>query len=148
MSNKVEIKGNKIKVFEDFQSNDKINILMILLIINFSTDKRTLSIPLKKIAFILDAVKKNIPLSKISTQLSIPWSISSRLRKNIILAHEKKYVILKDSSGSFGVGLDKDGESVVKEVEQNNLIPEIRNEIMKMCKAVNSKELKKQILIW
>ena len=148
MTSRVEIKGNKIKVFEDYQDNDQINILMILLIINFSTDKRTLSIPLKKIAFILDAVKKNIPVSKISTQLSIPWSISSMLRKNIILAHEKKYVILKDSNGSFGVGLDKNGENVVKEVEENDLIPEIRKEIMKMCKAVSSKELKKQILIW
>ncbi|WP_431244390.1 hypothetical protein ACQ9BO_08780 [Flavobacterium sp. P21] len=69
-------------------------------------------------------------------------------RKNIILAHEKKYVILKDGDGSFGVGLDKNGENVVKEVEENDLIPEIRKEIMKMCKAVNSKELKKQILIW
>ena len=129
MTNRVEIKGNKIKVFENYQDNDQINILMILLIINFSTDKRTLSIPLKKIAFILDAVKKNIPVSKISTQLSIPWSISSMLRKNIILAHEKKYVILKDGSGSFGVGLDKNGENVVKEVEENDLIPEIRKEL-------------------
>lgn len=148
MKSKVEIKGNKIKIFEDYQDNDQINILMILLIINYSTSKSTLSVPLKKIAFILDAVKKNVPINRISTQLSSPWSITGRLRKNIILSHEKKYVILKDSSGSFGIALDSKGASVVKEVEEHNLIPEIRNEIMEMCKAVKATELKKQILIW
>lgn len=148
MNNKVEIKGNKIKVFEDYQDNDHLNILMILLIINYSTNKTTLSVPLKKIAFILNAVKKNIPISRISTQLSSPWSINGMLRKNIILSHEKKYVVLKDNNSSFGIGLDFQGKSIINEVEKHNLIPEIRNEIMEICKAVKTTELKKQILIW
>lgn len=148
MNDKITIKGNKIKILEGYQDNDQINILMILLIIKYSVNGKTLSIPLKKIAFILDAVKKNVSVKKLSTLLSSPWEISGSLRKNIILSHEKKYLIIKDSNGVISFGLSNTGLSIVTEMEENNIMPEIRKEIMKWCKAVSMNELKKQQLIW
>ncbi|AWK04784.1 hypothetical protein HYN56_11330 [Flavobacterium crocinum] len=148
MNEKITIKGNKIKILEGYQDNDQINILMILLIIKYSVNGKTLSVPLKKIAFILDAVKKNVSVKKLSTLLSSPWEISGSLRKNIILSHEKKYLVIKDNNGVISFGLSITGLSIVTEVEENNIMPEIRKEIMKWCKAVSMTELKKQQLIW
>ena len=146
--NKVIIQGNKIKVFEAFKDNDQINILMILLIVKYSTSGKTLSVPLKKISFILDAVKKNNKVNKLSVLLSSPWEINDSLRKNIILAHEKGLLFLKDSGGSLGVGIDGQGTKVTTEIESLGLIPEIRKDIAEWCKAVSVAELKKQNLIW
>ncbi|MFD2938493.1 hypothetical protein [Flavobacterium sp.] len=148
MNEKITIKGNKIKILEGYQENDQINILMILLIIKYSINGKTLSIPLKKIAFILDAVKKNVSVKKLSTLLSSPWEISSSLRKNIILSHEKKYLVIKESNGIISFGMSATGLSIVTEMEDNNIMPEIREEIMQWCKAVSMSELKKQQLIW
>jgi hypothetical protein len=148
MNEKITIKGNKIKILEGYQDNDQINILMILLIIKYSVNGKTLSVPLKKIAFILDAVKKNVSVKKLSTLLSSPWEISGSLRKNIILSHEKKYLVIKDNNGVISFGLSVTGSSIATEMEENNIMPEIRKEIMKWCKAVSMTELKKQQLIW
>ena len=148
MNNKITIKGNKIKILEGYQDNDQINILMILLIIKYTIDGRSLSIPLKKIAFILDAIKKNVSVNKLSTLLSSPWEISGSLRKNIILSHEKKYLFIKESNGIISFGISSTGLLIVKEMEDNDIMPEIRKEIMQWCKAVSISELKKQQLIW
>lgn len=148
MSDKVIIKGNKIKILDGYQDNDQINILMILLIIKHSINGKTLSIPLKKIAFILDALKKNVSVNKLSTLLSSPWEISGALRKNIILSHEKKYLTIKESSGTISFSLSSEGLLVVKDMEDNDIMPDIRNEIIQWCKAVSLSELKKQQLIW
>lgn len=148
MNEKITIKGNKIKILEGYQDNDQINILMILLIIKYSVNGKTLSVPLKKIAFILDSVKKNVSVKKLSTLLSSPWEISGSLRKNIILSHEKKYLVIKDNNAVISFGLSVTGSSIVTEMEENNIMPEIRKEIMKWCKAVSMTELKKQQLIW
>lgn len=148
MSDKVTIKGNKIKILEGYRDNDQINILMILLIIKYSVNGKTLSIPLKKIAFILDAVKKNISINKLSTLLSSPWEISGALRKNIILSHEKKYLTIKESNGIISFSLSSEGLLIVKDMEDNDIMPDLRNEIIQWCKAVSLSELKKQQLIW
>lgn len=148
MNEKITIKGNKIKILEGYQDNDQINVLMILLIIKYSINGNTLSITLKKIAFILDAVKKNVSVKKLSTLLSSPWEISSSLRKNIILSHEKKYLVIKESNGIISFGMSATGLSIVTEMEDNNIMPEIREEIVQWCKAVSMSELKKQQLIW
>lgn len=145
MDNKIKIQGNKIKVLQTYWDNDQIVLLIILLIIKYSIFGNSLSVSLKKVAFILDAVKKNVLVSKLSTLLASPWEISDELRKKIILAHEKQYINIKDNVSFM---LTTKGEALVDQIEKLNLIPETRQEIFLLCKGVKSTELKNQHLIW
>lgn len=148
MSEKVKIQGNKIKVLEGYQDSDQIGVLMILLIIRYSVTGSSLSVPLKKMAFILDAVKKQAPITKLGTLLSSPWDISPTLRKNIILANEKQYLIIKETRSVVSFSLSKEGIALVEQIEKLNLIPETRRDIKQWCKDVKVSELKNQHLIW
>jgi len=148
MDNKVKIQGNKIKVLQAYQNNDQMVVLMILLIIKHSIFGNSLSVSLKKLAFILDAVKKNTPVSKLSTLLASPWGISDDLRKKIILTHEKQYIEIKEVNSNISFLLSEKGKALVEQIEQLDLIPETRQEIFEFCKGVKSTELKNQHLIW
>lgn len=148
MDNKVKIQGNKIKILQTYGDNDKMVVLMVLLIIKHSIFGSCLSVSLKKVAFILDAVKKNVSVSKLSTLLASPWEISDELRKKIILAHEKQYISIKEVNSHISFMLTANGEALVDQIEELNLIPEIRQEIFRLCKGVKSTELKNQHLIW
>jgi hypothetical protein len=148
MSEKIKIKGNKIKVFETYHESDQIAILMTLFIIKYSLSGNTKSVQLKKIAFILDAVKKQVSFFNLGTLLSSPWEISDSLRKNIILAFEKGYILIKESQSVVSFSLSEQGAKLVDEIENLDIIPDIRDKLKKWCKAVSMNELKKQHLIW
>lgn len=148
MNNKVKIQGNKIKVLEGYQDNDQLGVLMIIFIIKYSIIGNTLSLPLNKLAFILDAVKKQLPITDLGTLLSSPWEISAALRKKIILAHEKKYVVIKESKSVVSFSLSDQGIALVDQIEKLDLVPGIRQEIKQWCKSVKTGELKNQNLIW
>lgn len=148
MSEKIHISGNKIKVLDGYQENDQVAVVMILFIIKNSLNGNTKSVQLKKIAFILDAVKKQIPLANLSTLLSSPWDISDSLRKNIILAFEKRLLEIQESQSIISFSLSDQGRHLIEQVESMNLIPDLRKELEKWSKAVSANELKKQHLIW
>jgi hypothetical protein len=148
MNNKVTIQGNKIKVLEGYQDNDQMSVLMVLLIIKYSVTGNTLSVPLKKVAFIFDAVKKQVALAKLATLLSSPWEISGAMRKKIILAHEKNYLIIKDSQSVISFSLSDKGIALIEQVETLDIVPQTRKEIKQWCKDVKISELKNQHLIW
>lgn len=148
MNEQIKIKGNKIKVLEGYQDNDQMGVLMVLLIIHYSISGNALSVPLKKVAFILDVIKKQVPVTKLAVLLSSPWEISADLRKKIILAHEKQYLLIKITRSSFGFSLSEKGTALVEQIEKLDLIPSIRQEIQRWCKQITVKELKNQHLIW
>ena len=148
MDNKVKIQGNKIKVLQAYWDNDQMVVLMILLIIKYSIFGNSLSVSLKKVAFVLDAVKKNVTVSKLSILLASPWEISDELRKKIILAHEKQYIAIKEVNSVISFQLTTKGEALVEQIEKLDLVPETRQEIVRLCKGVRSTELKNQHLIW
>jgi len=148
MNEPIKIQGNKIKVLEGYQDNDQMGVLMVLLIIHYSITGNALSVPLKKLAFILDVIKKQVPAAKLAVLLSSPWEISADLRKKIILAHEKQFLVIKDSKSTFGFSLSEKGTALVEQIEKLDLIPVIRQEIRRWCKEITVKELKNQHLIW
>ncbi|PZX59360.1 hypothetical protein LV84_01391 [Algoriphagus ratkowskyi] len=148
MDNKVKIQGNKIKVLQAYRDNDQMAVLMILLIIKQSIYGNSLSVNLKKVAFILDAVKKNVSVSKLSILLASPWEISDELRKKIILAHEKQYISIKEVNSVISFMLTDKGAELVEKVEKLDLLQETRKEIFHLCKGVKATELKNQQLIW
>jgi predicted transcriptional regulator len=148
MDNKVKIQGNKIKVLQAYWDNDQMVVLMILLIIKYSIFGNSLSVSLKKVAFVLDAVKKNVTVYKLSILLASPWEISDELRKKIILAHEKQFISIKEVNSKVSFQLTTKGEAIVEQIEKLDLLPETRQEIVRLCKRVKSTELKNQHLIW
>jgi len=148
MDNKVKIQGNKIKVLQAYWDSDQMVVLMILLIIKYSISGNSLSVSLKKVAFVLDAVKKNVTVHKLSILLASPWEISDELRKKIILAHEKQFISIKDVNSKVSFQLTTKGEAIVEQIEKLDLLPETRQEIVRLCKKVKSTELKYQHLIW
>jgi predicted transcriptional regulator len=148
MDNKVKIQGNKIKVLQAYWDNDQMVVLMILLIIKYSIFGNSLSVSLKKVAFVLDAVKKNVTVYKLSILLASPWEISDELRKKIILAHEKQFISIKEVNSKVSFQLTTKGEAIVEQIEKLDLVPETRQEIVRLCKRVKSTELKNQHLIW
>jgi len=148
MNKGLTIQGNRIKVLAQSWEDDKFVLIVILLIVNSTLQGNSTLVKLKKIAFIFDAVKKDIKISKISTALASPWVISTELRKKLILAYQKNMIVMENPKTGFGVKLTELGEKVVKEIEDNNILPTIRLQILRMCKAVSDKELKNQDLIW
>lgn len=148
MSNRVKIQGNKIKILENIWDNDQMYILILLIIVKSSVSSKTLSVPLKKIAFVLHALKKNIQASKLSTLLSTPWEIPNDLRKKIILAHEKQYLAIKEVKSVISFSLAPKGEQLLNEIIKLDLIPETRSQIDKLSKEIKISELKNQDLIW
>lgn len=148
MNEKLKIKGNKVKVFEGFWDNDEIAIIMILLILHYSISGNTRSVQLKKVAFILDAVKKESKISKLSTLLSSPWEISEGIRKNVVLAHEKEFLDIKSNNDIISFSLTVKGISLVQQIEDDEILPELSANIKLWAKAVSNSELKNQLLIW
>ncbi|WP_461791474.1 hypothetical protein [Pedobacter sp.] len=148
MNNKVKIQGNKVKMLEDFWNNDQMVVLILLLIIKHSTNGTTLSVPLKKIAFVLDALKKNTPISKLSTLLASPWEITDDLRKKLILAYEKDYVEIKEVKTLVSFSLSELGNKIVSELFELNMVPELNDQIKNLSEGVKLSELKSQDLIW
>lgn len=145
---KVKIQGNKIRVLESYWESDQIAVLLILLIIRYSIVGNSLSVPLKKLAFIMDAAKKNVTVSKLSTLLSSPWEISDNLRKRLILAHEKQYIEIKETSAVVSFSLTEKGKTVIQQIEAQNLFPETRQQLLQLCRGVKQSELKNQHLMW
>lgn len=148
MNEKLKIKGNKVKVFDGFWENDKIAVVMILLILYYSIGGNTRSVELRKIAFILDAIKKEAKISKLSTLLSSPWEISEGLRKRVILAHETGLLYIQDNKGNISFTLTSDGINFVQQIENDKILPDLAVSIKLWAKAVSVKQLKNQQLIW
>jgi midasin (ATPase involved in ribosome maturation) len=148
MNEKVFIKGNRVKVLEDYYDNDQVAILVILFIIKYSLSGNTKSIPLKKIAFILDCIKKQVPESKKSSLLSVPWSISDSLRKNVILALKKDLIVICESNSKITLKLSNKGVEFIDKIESLDVMPDLRKLINIWSKIVSSNELNKQLLIW
>jgi len=148
MNEKLTIQGNKVKVLTNSWENDQFVLVVILLIIKYTLDGRSKLVKLKKMAFIFDAVKKELQISKISTALSSPWVVSAELRKKLILAYEKRLIVMENPSSDFGLKLTVLGEELVTEVETLNIIPSTRAHIIKLCRVISDKELKNQDLIW
>lgn len=146
--NKVKIQGNKIKVLDSYWESDQIAMVLILLIIKYSISGNALSVPLKKLAFILDAAKKSISVSKLSTLLSAPWEISDELRKRLILAHKKEYIEIRESNTIVSFLLTEKGKAIIQQVEIQNLFPETRQQLFQLCRSVKQNELKNQHLMW
>ncbi|MGE8536942.1 MAG: hypothetical protein ACN6OJ_20370 [Chryseobacterium sp.] len=148
MNEKLKIKGNKIKVFERYWENDDMSVIMILLVLHHSIGGKTLSVQLKKIAFILDAVKKNLNVSKLSTLLASPWQISDGMRKMIIIAFEKGFLDIKDANSIVSFSLTTKGSALVEKIEKEKILPDLSSDIKTWSKAVSNNELKNQRLIW
>jgi|GEM_PF-1599629 len=148
MSEKLKIKGNKIKILDAYWDNEEVAIIIILLIVNYSISGNVKLVPLKKIAFIFDALKKNVPISKLSVQLSSPWDISDGLRKKIIIAFERELLEIKNPQTGISFSLSIKGKSLVDQIESKNILPELSNEIKKWSIEVKNNELKNQYLIW
>lgn len=148
MNEKLKIKGNKIKVFEKYWENDDVNVIMILLVLYYSISGKTLSVQLKKIAFILDAVKKNLSVSKLSTLLSSPWQISDGMRKMVIIAFEKGFLDIKENNSVISFSLTTKGSALVEKIEKEKILPDLSSNIKVWSKAVSNNELKNQRLIW
>ncbi|NMR35335.1 hypothetical protein HIO71_14200 [Chryseobacterium aquaticum] len=148
MNEKLKIKGNKIKVFEKYWENDDVSVIMILLVLHYSISGKTLSVQLKKIAFILDAVKKNLSVSKLSTLLSSPWQISDGMRKMVIIAFEKGFLDIKETNSVISFSLTTKGSALVEKIEKDKILPDLSSNIRVWSKAVSNNELKNQRLIW
>ena len=148
MNERLKIKGNKIKVFEKYWENDEVSVIMILLVLHYSIGGKTLSVQLKKIAFILDAVKKNLNVSKLSTLLSSPWHISDGMRKMVIIAFEKGFLDIKETNSIISFSLTTEGSALIEKIEREKILPDLSSDIKIWSKAVSNDELKNQRLIW
>lgn len=148
MNERLKIKGNKIKVFEKYWENDDVSVIMILLVLHYSIGGKTLSVQLKKIAFILDAVKKNLNVSKLSTLLSSPWHISDGMRKMVIIAFEKGFLDIKETNGIISFSLTTEGSALIEKIDREKILPDLSSDIKIWSKAVSNNELKNQRLIW
>lgn len=148
MIEKITIKGNKLKILTKSWENDQFVLIVILLIIYSTLEGSSTLVKLKKLAFIFDAVKKDLKISKISTALASPWVVSTELRKKLILAYQKGFIVMESPASGFGIKLTSLGETVVKEIMDNDIIPTTSMQISRMCKAVSDKQLKNQDLIW
>lgn len=148
MNERLKIKGNKIKVFEKYWENDEVSVIMILLVLHYSIGGKTLSVQLKKIAFILDAVKKNLNVSKLSTLLSSPWHISDGMRKMVIIAFEKGFLDIKETNSIISFSLTTEGSALIEKIEREKILPDLSSDIKIWSKAVSNNELKNQRLIW
>lgn len=148
MNERLKIKGNKIKVFEKYWENDEVSVIMILLVLHYSIGGKTLSVQLKKIAFILDAVKKNLNVSKLSTLLSSPWHISDGMRKMVIIAFEKGFLDIKETNSIISFSLTTEGSALIEKIEREKILPDLFSDIKIWSKAVSNNELKNQRLIW
>ncbi|QBO59506.1 hypothetical protein [Chryseobacterium salivictor] len=148
MNERLKIKGNKIKVFEKYWENDDVSVIMILLVLHYSIGGKTLSVQLKKIAFILDAVKKNLNVSKLSTLLSSPWHISDGMRKMVIIAFEKGFLDIKETNSIISFSLTTEGSALIEKIEREKILPDLSSDIKIWSKAVSNNELKNQRLIW
>ena len=148
MSSKLKIQGNKIKVMDGFLKNDHVTLLLILLIIKYSTDGTTIAVPLQKIAFTLDAIKRGYQVANLSTLLSKPWDISDDLRKKIILLCEKKYIDIKEVNSILSFKMTESGNEIIQQIETLNIVPQVRKSTQTICKSIKLTELKKQNLIW
>lgn len=148
MSEKVQLKGNKLKVLDRFWENDKIGIIMILFILHYSITGKTKSLELNKIAFIIDAIRKSLELSKLSTLLSSPWEISAGLRKRIILAHKKGLLTIHDKNGKVSFELTAVGSELVVSIENQKILSELTDNLKLWSKAVSVSQLKNQQLVW
>lgn len=148
MNEKLKIKGNKIKVFEKYWENDDVSVIMILLVLHYSIGGKTLSVQLKKIAFIMDAVKKNLNVSKLSILLSSPWHISDGMRKMVIIAFEKGFLDIKETNSIISFSLTTEGSALIEKIEREKILPDLSSDIKIWSKAVSNNELKNQRLIW
>ncbi|MDV3616314.1 hypothetical protein CMU80_02485 [Elizabethkingia anophelis] len=148
MNEKLKIKGNKIKVFEKYWENDDVSVIMILLVLHYSISGKTLTVQLKKIAFILDAVKKNLSVSKLSTLLSSPWQISDGIRKMVIIAFEKGFLDIKETNSVISFSLTTKSSALVEKIEKEKILPDLSSNIKVWSKVVSNNELKNQRLIW
>lgn len=148
MSEKVQLKGNKVKVLDGFWENDEIGVIMILMILYYSISGKTKSIELNKIAFIIDAVKKSFEISKLTILLSAPWEIPDALRKRIILAHGRELLAIQDKNGKVGFALTPAGHDLVRVIERDKILPDLTENIKSWSKSVSTNQLKNQQLIW
>jgi hypothetical protein len=148
MTERITIKGNKLKLLTKSWENDEFVLIVILLIIHSTLDGGSTLVKLKKIAFIFDAVKKDLKISKISTALAAPWVVSTDIRKKLILAYTKDLIVMENPNAGFGVKLTDLGVKLIDEIVEKNIMPTTRLQILRLCKAVSDKQLKNQNLIW
>ncbi|MDR2271250.1 MAG: hypothetical protein LBF27_10130 [Sphingobacterium sp.] len=148
MEKKVRLKGNKLKVLDGFWENDEIMVIMILLILFYSISGKTKSVELNKIAFVIDAVKKSVEMSKFSIALAEPWEISDSLRKRLILAFKKGLLTIQDKNGKVSFALTAAGNELVSTVEKDKILPHLTESIKLWSNAVSISQLKNQQLTW
>ncbi|RTZ49317.1 hypothetical protein EJ377_01080 [Chryseobacterium arthrosphaerae] len=102
MNEKLKIKGNKVKLFDGFWENDKIAVIMILLILYYSIGGNTRSVELRKIAFILDVIKKKLKFQSYLLFFHLHGDIRG-FKKRVILAHETGLLYIQDNKGNISL---------------------------------------------
>jgi hypothetical protein len=148
MSDKIKIRYNKNKILDSIESNQLINVIVILLIIKHSINGNAKSISLNKLAFIFDAINKDKNVKKGDVFLSKPWHISSNLRKLIIVGHELGLLKIEKAANRVKFSLDEKGENLYKTIENDQLFIDLEQDIKLMSEEVKEADLSNQNLIW
>ena len=148
MSEKIKIRYNKNKILDSIESNQLINVIIILLIIKYSISGNAKSVSLTKLAFIFDAINKDKHLKKGDVFLSKPWHISANLRKLIIIGHEQQLFKIEKVTNKVKFSLDENGENLFKVIENDQLFNDILQEIKTISEEVKESDLNNQNLIW
>jgi hypothetical protein len=148
MNDKIKITLNH-RVLDSIWNNDKIQIVILLLLLKNYIKGRTTSIELELLTYVFDLLRKDLEVKKDNVLLSKPWNISN-LRPKLILAYEMNLIkiITKNNKNTIAFVLTNKGNELLQELENDILIKDLNKQIEKLFVIVKNSNLKKQQLTW
>lgn len=144
----IKIIFNKSKILDSIWENDKIILLIILLIIRHLIKGNTKFVSFQLFSYVFDSVEKNRNMTKENVLLSFPWNVSSQIRRKLILAHENDLILFHNKNGKIAFSLSDKGKKVIVKLEQDNLFQDLSLQIQKVTKVVSNSNLLEQKLMW
>jgi hypothetical protein len=148
MNEKIKIIINQ-RVLDSIWNNDRILIIILLLIIKHSLGGQVKSVKLDFITYIFDLIQNDTKTDKNDVIISTPWDIAN-LRSKIISAHEMNLIIIlkKDNNTKVAFKLTNLANDLLAALSKDNLISEMETDIIRLCNLVKNSDLQKQKLTW
>lgn len=146
--NKTRIVINKRKVIATGASDEFVNILLIVFIIDEFIGGKTKNTSLDQVAFIYDVVIKNKPVDNLFVKLTTPWAIPKNYRELIIMGSEKGYIQIIKKDSDVALSLGNEGVALIKTITEENLFSSYRIKVSKTVKAFKKVDLSLQNIIW